>query len=217
MNTNQNSANSFRERLNVHISERDRLERQLRSQQAEQEILTDKIAVHKEARALILHAVAITQQNTAIQISKLVTMAMRAVFDDALEFKMEFVTRRNSTECDLYFTDGEFDYDPLDSCGYGVADVASFALRVAYWSLGDTRPTLVFDEPFRQLSVDLRDRAADMVLQISDEIAIQMVIVTHSKELAAVADRVFFVTQKNKKSQVREVKPSEIKSLKRYN
>jgi len=103
------------------------------------------------ARSLIQRASVLTQEKLSHHIGELVTLAMQSVFDDPYSFAANFVNRRNTTECDLVFTKNGKEYKPLDSCGYGAADVSSFALRITFWSLGNKRPTITWDEPFRQL------------------------------------------------------------------
>jgi DNA repair exonuclease SbcCD ATPase subunit len=105
-------------------------------------------------------------------------------------------------ECDLVFVKNGNEYKPLDSCGYGAADVASFALRIAYWSLGNTRPVLIWDEPFRQLDKKKQEMAAEMVAKLSKQLGIQIIIITHSDELAECADKVFKVSMENNISKV---------------
>ena len=69
-------------------------------------------------------------------------------------------TRRDSTECDMFITEDGHEYDPLGSCGLGAADVTSFALRIAMWTLNKTANTIIFDEPFRNLDEDRMPQAA---------------------------------------------------------
>lgn len=152
---------------------------------------------HLEARALFQRASEITQEKLAIHLSDLVSLALKTVFKNPYKFKVEFVSKRGGTECNLFYTDDKGnEYSPLNSCGYGAADVASLALRVAYHSLGDTRPVLVFDEPLRHLSTDLMGKASELIESLSKELGLQFIIITHSEELANSANKTFTVTQK---------------------
>lgn len=151
---------------------------------------------HLEARALFQRASEITQEKLAIHLSDLVSLALKTVFKNPYKFKVEFVSKRGGTECNLFYTDDKGnEYSPLNSCGYGAADVASLALRVAYHSLGDTRPVLVFDEPLRHLSTDLMGKASELIESLSKELGLQFIIVTHSEELANSANKTFTVNQ----------------------
>ena len=143
-----------------------------------------KLAV--DCRGLIQRAVALTQEQLKYKISNIVTQALSLVFPDPYEFKVEFVERRNSTECDLLFSRGG---DPLESAGHGAADVASFTLRISYWLLSSTAPFILLDEPFRHLSEDLQPAAAEMLRMLSKEFDLQFLIVSHEEEITNCADR----------------------------
>jgi DNA repair exonuclease SbcCD ATPase subunit len=153
----------------------------------------------EEARSIFLKAAQVTQSRLSAQISNIVSSALAAVFEEPYTFVVDFVQRRNNTECDLKFEKNNKQYDPLSSCGFGVADVASLALRVAFWKLeGNSRNTLALDEPTRALSLDKHERASMMIQQLSRmKGGLQFLIVTHSQALAAYADRTFKVTKEN--------------------
>jgi DNA repair exonuclease SbcCD ATPase subunit len=92
--------------------------------------------------------------------------------------------------------DGE-EIDPMTASGGGVVHVASFALRIAMWSLQRPRPreTILLDEPFHFLSRDLQPKASELLKVISKRLGIQFVIVTHDDSLTEAADKVFEVKQ----------------------
>jgi DNA repair exonuclease SbcCD ATPase subunit len=165
--------------------------------------LAVKIKDHEQARSIIQKAAAITQNYLAKHLSGIVSKALASVFDDPYECNVSFVERRNSTECDIILMKDGFEYSPLGSCGYGVADVMSFTLRVAYLLLGSKRRTLGFDEPMRHLSEDRQPFAADLIQKLSKEFNIQMLIVTHEYELRQAASKIFTVRKINKIAQVK--------------
>lgn len=142
-----------------------------------------------ESRSIIQRAVFMTQERLKYKISSVVTQALATIFDDPYEFKVEFVERRNATECDLLFSRGGEDYDPLESAGHGAADVASFTLRISYWLLSATAPLIILDEPFRHLSEDLQPAAAYIIKTLAKEFDLQFIIVSHEEEITNCADR----------------------------
>jgi len=148
-----------------------------------------------------------TQQKLEFHVSSLVTMALEAVFPDPYEFQVEFVPRRGQTEANLWFVKNNEKMSPLGSSGGGAVDVASFALRPTFLNLSKTsRPLLILDEPFKHLSEDLQDLAAEMVETVSKELGIQIIIVTHIRKLAQVAGKIFATSQdKNGVTTVKEV------------
>ena len=154
---------------------------------------------HEEAKAIIREVGLKTQAQLSFHISDVTSLAMEAVFKDPYQLKVEFIQRRNKTECDLLFSRDGVDIDPLTASGGGAVDVASFALRIASWSMlhPRTRNTIVLDEPLRFLSGDNQERASSMIKELSQRLGIQFIIVTHETVLASYADRVFEVS-KNK-------------------
>lgn len=158
-------------------------------------------------RALLQEVGQKTQQNLEFHISSMVTTALRAVNSQFPEFKMRFVIRRNQTECDLLFVDnwGNEREEIVNSEGGGVLDITSFALRIAFWSIRKNAPIMILDEPFRNLSPDLHEKAGQMLKMISDKLKLQFIVVSHSETVNEAADKTFFVERKNGISTVREI------------
>jgi len=174
----------------------------------ELETLHEEQIVCIEAREIIQKAVQLTQVNLQNHLSTIVTRALELVFEEeAPKFLVKFVTKRNNSECEIFFSDdGINEMDPLDSCGFGAVDVAAFALRVAIWSLGKTRPSIVFDEPMRHLDSDRMPRASQMMNVLSKELGLQMITITHEESLCECADKTFVVTKDKNGSHIKEAK-----------
>lgn len=158
----------------------------------------------EESRAILQKAAQVTQSQLSERISTIVSSALAAVFEEPYTFVVEFVTRRNSTECDLWFEKNGKRKSPLRSCGYGAADIASLALRVAYWKMEkDSRNVFVLDEPTRNLDHEKQKLASMMIKTLSRmKGGLQFIIVTHKIPLAESADRQFSVVKENEISHV---------------
>lgn len=113
------------------------------------------------------------------------TRALEDIFDDNYEFKIDFECKRGRTEARLLFTRGGKDFDPVGATGGGVVDVASLALRVACLVLERPRRArlLVLDEPLKHLSSAHRQRARAMLESLAAQLGVQILFVTHSREL----------------------------------
>jgi len=164
---------------------------------------------HEEAKEIIRLVGKKTQDQLQYHISDLVTLALEAVFSDPYKLKVDFVQRRNRTECDLLFVRDGNDMDPLESSGVGAVDVACFALRIASWSMMNpkTRNTLILDEPFKHLRGDLEnERVLQMMQSISKMLNIQIIMVGDVKVpkelMMEYADRVFECSIKNRVSKI---------------
>jgi len=156
-----------------------------------------------EVRALFQKAAQDTQQKLEFHISNLVSTALAAVFDDPYSFQLEFVQKRNKTEAELWFVRNGEKMKPVDASGGGAVDVASFALRIAFWSLTkNTRPLIILDEPFKHLSADLQSRASDMLRMLSENLGLQILLVSHIDQLISGADKEFKVVLNRGKSEI---------------
>lgn len=148
-----------------------------------------------EARAIFQSVSKATQQNIEERFSQLVSMAIKSVFPEEKEFKIEFVERRNRTEVDCYaLKDGsEEKCDILDSSGGGLADVCSFGCRIAFLKLENKRRKILFlDENFKFLhNPEYQERASEMLNMMSKTLGIQFIIVSDQNNLGC--DKKFIV------------------------
>ncbi len=195
------------------------LEQKLTRLQAKRDLYRDELADVTESKAaleqryltgckarIVLQEISQqTQKNIQHHISSLVTLALTAVEPYAPEFIMRFESRRNQTECDLLFSEGGKEQGPLDSSGYGLCDIVSFALRIAFWAIKKTVPVMILDEPFRQLSPNYHEKAGRMLKLISEKLGLQFIIVSHSNTINEAADKTFLV-EKNTKTGISTVK-----------
>ena len=171
------------------------------------ELSKERLSNAEKALKLVDKVARQTQEKLQYHISNLVSMAQASVFDDPYKFEVEFVQRASKTECDLWFTKNKERLEPMLSSGGGALDIASFALRCAFWSLQSlsgkrTRPIIILDEPFRFVSVDLQSRCAEMIKQISSKLKIQIIMVSHLPNIIDTADKVFRVVQEKGRSEV---------------
>jgi ABC-type cobalamin/Fe3+-siderophores transport system ATPase subunit len=166
-----------------------------------------ELIVAEKAQVIIQTVVQQTQQELQYKISELVSIALQSVFDDPYEFVVEFVQKRNKTECELRFVRrGVVIGNPMDSTGGGVVDVAAFALRLSLWSMQQHKsdPLIVLDEPFRFLSADLQHKTSELLCELAEKMNMQFLIVTHNDTLTMSADRVFRVRMRGGISEVVE-------------
>lgn len=165
---------------------------------------------HEQAREIIREVGLKTQQQLSFHISDIASLALEAVFKDPYQLKANFVQRRNKTECDLLFIRDEAEIDPIEASGVGAVDVASFALRVASWSMERPRThnTIMLDEPFKHLKgAEANQRVLDMINEVSKRLGIQIIMVSDERipreDIIAAADRVFEVSIKDRVSQIK--------------
>lgn len=165
-------------------------ERQAARKQVQQEKEILDVAVHDventaKAQALLQLAAQAVQQKAHQQIADVVSRCLSAVFEDPYSFKIYFDKKRGKTEARLVFVRDGMEVDPLTSSGGGVIDVASFALRLSCLLLSrpSLRKLLVLDEAFRFLSIEYRPRVVRLLELLSDEMGVQIVLITHDPQL----------------------------------
>jgi len=180
------------------------LEEQLAKCQGEKEASSTMLDRTQKARALVQFVAQETQKKIEYQISGLATMALASVFPDPYEVQLRFVERRNATEADIVFIkDGNETDDILNAGGGGVADVASFALRVALWSIKKTRPTFLLDEPDKFLhNPEYQEKASAMMKEICKRLGVQIIMVSDQQNIIAAADRIIRIENTDGVSQV---------------
>lgn len=200
----QNDVRKLRIQLERLKGQKEQIEQSL--QNATQGLKETKREIRKHEQAIeVVKKVGLkTQQSLQYHISDTVSMALNSVFDDPYTMSVEFVERRGKTECDLLFQRGNQFIDPLSASGGGAVDVASFALRVASWSMQfpKTRNVLLLDEPFKNLSEGLLPKASEMLKQVSDKLGLQTIMITHSEALIESADKVFQIQNRKRHSVV---------------
>lgn len=165
---------------------------------------------HEQAREIIKEVGQKTQNQLSVHISDITSLALESVFPEPYELQVEFVQRRNKTECDLYFTREGNKVKPLEASGVGAVDVAAFALRIASWSmqLPHTSSVLLLDEPFKHLKgVEPNQRVLDMIKEISKRMNMQIITISDERipreDIIESADRVFEISIKRKISKVK--------------
>jgi DNA repair exonuclease SbcCD ATPase subunit len=192
--------NKYRQRLTSLQSTRTYIEEQLKEERTARKDCVRLLKRTEKAKEVIREVGLRTQEQLQYHISDITSLALQAVFPDPYTLGVEFVQRRNKTECDIYFSRGESKVDPLTASGGGAVDVAAFALRIASWSLmrPHSRNVIILDEPMRFVSEDLQEQASEMIKEVSKKLGIQFLLVTHEPVIAVHAEKVWQVKRSKK-------------------
>jgi predicted ABC-type transport system involved in lysophospholipase L1 biosynthesis ATPase subunit len=195
---------TLRYTLEQRKGQKQQIESLIRSNRKKAKEAKRDLRFHEQARELLREAGLKTQESLSFHISEITSLALEAVFDEPYQLDVEFVQRRNKTECDLFFVRDEQKIDPMDASGGGAVDVATFALRIASWSMNNPRlrNTIILDEPLKNLSKEYQEKGSAMLKEVSKRLGIQFIIVTHEKVLAAHADKTFEIGIREGKSRI---------------
>ena len=197
-------------RLRTELEQRKGKRQQLEQtiEKINQEITMDKrdIIRHERALAIVKQVGLSTQKQLEYHLSEQVSLALEAVFDDPYKLKVNFQEKRGKTEVELLFCRRGMEFPPLGNAGGGAINVASLALRIAYWTMRQdkkSRPLLLLDEPFSRLKgEDANRRALGIVQEISKKLGLQIIMISDERvpreDILENSDKVFQIMQNRK-------------------
>jgi len=176
------------------------------------EELESDIDTLNKAKLLIVESSIYGKNMAKQEMEELVTNGLQYVFDEELEFHIEFSDindNRSDTEFIITY-DGQPIEDGMDieeEHGGGIADTVSLILRCNM--LQSMKPTLhgplILDEPSKMVSFEYEEKVGKFLKQMSKTFGRQVIMCTHSPYLGGIADKSFLVKQKNMKSTIEEI------------
>ncbi len=201
--TDKNNLQTLRGKLENRKGQRDQLQHSIDDTKQKIKMNARDKTRHERALEIVKQVGLATQKQLEYHLSEQVSLAMEAVFDDPYKLKVDFQEKRGKTEVEILFTRRDLEFPPLGNAGVGAVDIASLALRIAYWSMRQDkkiRPLLLLDEPFKHLKgTDANRRALAILQEISDKLGLQVIMVSDERvsreDIISNADKVFHVSQ----------------------
>jgi len=195
-------SNIYSEKINKMKGKKELLESKLEDYKNNLSNTNDNIIVLEKAQAFIQQVAKDTQEQIKYQISDLVNLCLDTCFPDEYTFDVNFEIKRGKTEAGLVLLQHGIELDdPMNQCGGGVVDLASFALRIAAWSLGKSDNLIILDEPFKFLQPrELNVKGFEIIRKLSKELDLQFIINSNSvygADVCTIANKIFEVS-KNK-------------------
>jgi len=203
-------------RYDYFVSEKQVLINQSNHRLKEVEILGVEKDNHVKAKWVISEVSKLTQQKFKEKVESLVTMAITSIFERDFVFQLCLEYKRGKLECrPIIIEGGKYEREITEDMGGGMLPIIAVALRVALWSLEKprSRNVIILDEPIKgSLGNDDLERTMQMFHKLSHGIkgGLQIIIVTHIKKLANLADKAFMVTYEKGKSIVKTFKKGEL-------
>ena len=178
----------IRKQVNSLVSDLSLAKKNHKQEKANLKSAQNLLADTEEAQHIIQHVAQTIQQQAHNRIAGVVSKCLETVFvgEDVYGFKIHFDRKRGRTEARLVLTkNGHEIEDPLDFDSGGVCEVAAFALRLSCLVLSKPRlrKVILFDEPFKSISVDYLDNVRILMNKLSEEFGVQFIIVTHISQL----------------------------------
>ena len=139
----------------------------------------------------------VSQESIKRFVEPLVTEALDFVFAKDIAFKVEFTEKRNQVEVDFLFMnkDGRAIGDVVESFGGGVLDVVALILRIGIAEVLHIVGPVFFDEPTKFVDEEHNERVGSLLNALSRKFSRQVVLITHSQQLASYGDQIYTVTQ----------------------
>jgi DNA repair exonuclease SbcCD ATPase subunit len=196
---------------------RTKLERLKGNKEATQKrVEQSKLAIRKHqikminaeyALTLLQQAAKMTQQKLEYKISEIGSLALSSIFPEPYTLKIDFTSDgKSKTKCNITFELNNKTVDPLTASGGGAVIVTAFALRIALWNLQrpKSRAVIIMDEPFKFINgEEYQQKASRLLVEISNKLGIQFIIVSQDKNLGEAAHKLFEVKKIKGVSQVK--------------
>lgn len=116
----------------------------------------------------------------------IVTFALKSIVGDKYSFHLNYDRWGGLQEVDFDIKEKGFEhgFNPLDTTGGGIIDIVSIVLRIAVIELYKPKINgfIVLDEPFKHLSTQYRQLAAEFIVKLSQKIKRQIILITHINE-----------------------------------
>lgn len=177
--------------LNGKIAVKQRIDKELFELNSKIELMQLDYAVVEESR-LVIAAVEETQQKQLkLKLERIITRALTAIFERNYKFELAFSDRGNQSDVTFNILNENGDAADLRNAhGGGLLVIVAFLLRTVI--ILSARPAMrrliVHDEPFAQVSEEYRDKLVTFIQAFAKAADVQFVFVTHSQDLADIAD-----------------------------
>jgi len=158
----------------------------------------EEIGIYKDVNLLFEKASVIARKKIKDEVELLVTHGLRSVFEDPdIEFKVEFISRRNQIEADFYLewvdAGRRIKGNITDTYGGGIVDIISIILRLVVLELANVPGPLFLDEPAKMLSAQYVSNFGKFLIELSKTFKRQIILITHNELLSAYANKTFDV------------------------
>lgn len=142
------------------------------------------------------------------KLESVVTMCIQSVFGENYSFRIVPDTKRKVTVLDFFVVDHTGDEEimlqPEDNFGGGMIDTIAIGLRFAMLKVVDNIPKapMILDEPSKMVSADRAGAISKLIKELRDIYDIQVIMVTHSEELAELSDNTLYFYREGNKTKV---------------
>lgn len=164
--------------------------------------LQDQVKVTKKTlenldivRTLLEKTSFMAREKARLLLQETTTTVLQYVFGNSISCSIVLDKKQNKPSADIFINtetdNGIVKREPQSSCGGGIVDIVSIALRIAYKRLLNINGPLILDEPGKHVSKEYSVKLAQFLQYISKELNTQIIFVTHNEELSAISDKAY--------------------------
>lgn len=183
---------------NIDFGRRSALEDQAESLRQEVDTLTSEAELINKVLTVYHRLDESIQEYFLAALERLVTAGIQAIFQDEISFHIRPKVRGNQVTMDFVLKnpDGS-ETDLIGSRGGGLISIIGVVLQIVTIRLMQDKihQVLVLDEPFSHLSAEYVEPCANFLRKLSDDLDVQIIMVTHQPEFLDVADKAYRLTQ----------------------
>lgn len=153
----------------------------------------------------------IKEQVLREKIDKIVTKGLQLIFGQGYESKLEFGINRGQAVIKpkiITEVNGEkLEADVAEAHGGGIVNIVAVIYQMIVLALVKPRQkqVLFLDEPFKNVSQEYLEATAEFIKQLNEKLNIQIILITHRKELHGIADELYQFHIENGLTKVRKL------------
>jgi hypothetical protein len=151
------------------------------------------LEIFENAKAFILEVSKQSQEQNKNYLEYLVTLMIQTVFGNEYKAVIEIKEKYDQQTIHFYIDKNGDLTEPRDDleCG-GIFDIYAFGLKIGVWSLeSDSESIMFFDEKlFHNIDKKKLPLAAEAIKIISEMLKIQIILITHEKDLIKICNKV---------------------------
>lgn len=189
-----------------YIGSRAMIQKSLDRKMSQLEEIEEEVGANYEAVEVLSEISKEINEDIIKRIESIVTLAIRFVYDRPFEVKIILDSNKNNVKANIVVMEDGEEYDIRSELAGGFVDIASFAMRIAIWSIKHPRlrNLFIFDEPFKWTGKYM-EKAGHMMRYFAEKLDLQIILITHDEVLSSLCDRVYFVSHDGKTSTVKEI------------
>ena len=199
-------ADTLNEDINYLVGSKSTLENSLTAKKERIEEIVINTESLTTSRELFQKASTHLRLQISNRFADLATRALRHIFQrEDLKFEVVLDIKSNLPVASFFVLIDGHKVEPKEALGGSIYEVIGVCLRLVCLEVFDLKGPLMLDEPLRSVDDVNLQNALEFILAYCKETGRQLFIVTHNKQIASSADKLFEVTQQNGISIVNEI------------